>query len=359
MSAQKRYWAMKPHEAARRCAASTVPSLIILWMLIPLFLCTISSGDATPTQHDHTDNNNKNQDDSIGAAARTTTTFSSLGTEHVMNNNDPYSLGYQYMEDGIQSSSVGNLADALSSFRKAVEAYQLHLVYDQDDAVAKDQLADALYRLAETSSSMPTADINQSQPYYEQARDLYAKLPGKSAKLRWAHCLARLGVLMIDQHSTHLPKQVQDLMMQQSLHHGDDWNDEEAMEQVMSQIDVNIPNQAIQYFQDAANVFRSSLDVEGSRQMLATSLQNMAVAMTHAGRVNDAIITLEESIGIYEAMVATGLDDDSAQGMAEAFYSLSDLYLQNSNYEMAKDRYRRSSKFDDAAAAIASRYSLL
>jgi tetratricopeptide (TPR) repeat protein len=86
--------------------------------------------------------------------------------------------------------------------------------------------------------------------------------------------------------------------------------------------------------------------------MLATSLQNMAVAMTHASRVNAAIAALEEAIGIYEAMVDMGFDDDNAQGMAEAFYSLSDLYLQNGNFEMAKDRYRRSSKFQDAPLSL-------
>jgi tetratricopeptide (TPR) repeat protein len=204
------------------------------------------SGGATQT-HDHP--NNKNQDDPM-----------LLGVD--ANNDSQHSLGYKYAESGIQFRLVGNLMAAISSFQKAVEAYKVHLVNYEDDTTAQDQLADTLYQLAETLSLMPTADFDQSQPYYQQALDLYAKLPGKSAKLRWAYCLARLGVLMIEQHSGNLPQQVHELLQQRV--HGDDYNEDDAMEEVMSRIDVSIPKQAVMHFEDAANVFRSNLDAEGS-----------------------------------------------------------------------------------------------
>jgi tetratricopeptide (TPR) repeat protein len=320
-----------------RRLAVFVPMFVLLWNLI-LFVGVMASG--TSNTHDPTDQKQK----------------FAMGD---YNNDSPYSVGYKYLQSGIHSRSVGNIAGAISLLQKAVEAYKVHLADHQNDETAQDRLADALYQLADTFSLMstPTADNEdddlqqkqKSRPYYQQALDLYAKLSGRSAKLRWAHCLTRLGVLMMEQHSTHLPEQV--LKLLQKNFRGEDWNEEEAMEEVMNSIDVDIPKQAIGYFSDAAAVFRSNLEADGSRVMLATSLQNMAVAMTHVGRVDDAIAALEEAIGIYEPMVdKKGFEVDTAQGMAEAFYSLADLYLQNGSYEMAKDRYRRSSKFLSNAA---------
>lgn len=262
--------------------------------------------------------------------------------QHQSKDGDDLVVAKQFLDSGIHSRDVGNIAGAISSLHKAILLYQKNAL----KIANTDVLADAYYNLAETYAMSKKNE--QSVLYYREALDIYAQLDDQSAKLRWAYCLNRLGVILVENFSIAQPEKIQGLL--QNAVHGD-WNDEEVMQNVMAQMDLSIPKQAVAYFDDAAKVFRAFLQEKGNdreiQQGLATSLQNTAAASTTLGHIQKAIDALEESIKIYEALLKEEVERDVAQGMAEAFYSMSDLYLQQGAYEMAKDRYRRSSKYVD------------
>lgn len=262
-------------------------------------------------------------------------------TQKINDSTDNLVQAKEFFDSGLHSRDSGNIPGALSALHKAVILYQTN-------SPKTEALADALYQLAETYAQSETSKKGES--YYRQALEIYAQLETASAKRQWAHCLNRLGVILVDQYTAQQPDKLQELL--EGGFHGD-WNDEEVLQKVMNQMDMSYPKQAVAYFQDAASVFRTSIQELGvgnkdTQLALATSLQNMAAASAQLGHMEKAISALEESIVIYEKLLLEELDQEVAQAMAEAFYSMADLYLQQGAYEMAKDRYRRSSTYNEA-----------
>ena len=152
-----------------------------------------------------------------------------------------------------------------------------------------------------------------------------------------------------------------------SSHSTDGGGDAGKLERLESVVQQQIQQleQAETYFGSAALEFYKAVNRERSavtrvelQNYLANTLQHHGTALVRRGNMESAASYMEKALDLYENVIVPALQAAPAEedayalerqdlyvAVAEGLYSLSDIYQQQGKYDLAKDRYQRSSKW--------------
>lgn len=307
-----------------------------------------------------------------------------------------HSLAMEADDPEGKSQNHHHVLQAVAAFQQAAHLYQgiRHDFADEMDGLLASQLLASMYfHIGESYSLATNPELTDwALEYIVQAEGMYRSIlmeredPEKAkkwewneveemnAKINWAHCLLRLGSLLVSSALTSESLLRENLDMEklsaslideiglESLSQGD------AMKGLKKTIaslvgdDVNLGKakekvaQAKNHFQQAAAIFREALQLEGQyhgqeliqmKRDLATALQNMATVNGMDGNLIDAVENSESALELYREVV-DGMPgrpmetQDTRAAIAELLVALADKYLQLSKYDEAKDSYQQA-----------------